>query len=78
MSLPVSSPLSSQLFKHIHYAYHGFFEEMGDPRVAAYPLMGSGPWSTVALVAMYLYFVKILGEHPSPAVGRPPSLRRVG
>jgi hypothetical protein len=62
MSLPVQTPLSDRLFKVIHYAYHGFFEEVGDPRVANYPLMGSGPWSTLALVAMYLYVVKILGN----------------
>ena len=57
------SPLSTKLLKTINYVYHDFFEEHGDPRLKPYPLMSSGPWSTFALVALYLYVVKIFGPN---------------
>ena len=56
-----NTPLSTKLFKTINYIYHDFFEEKGDPRLRSYPLMNSGPWSTIALVAFYLYVVKVFG-----------------
>lgn len=58
-----SSPLSSKLFKTINYVYHDFFEENGDPRVNSLPLASSGPWSTLALIALYLYVVKVFGPN---------------
>lgn len=59
----IGSPLSTKLFKTINYIYYDFFEEHGDPRLKPYPLMSSGPWSTIALVALYLYVVKIFGPN---------------
>jgi len=57
-----NQPLSTKVFKTINYVYHDFFEETGDPRLKHYPLM-NGPWSTLALIALYLYVVKILGPN---------------
>jgi len=57
-----NQPLSTKLFKTINYVYHDFFEESGDPRLKHYPLMQT-PWSTLALIALYLYVVKILGPN---------------
>jgi len=56
------TPLLSKLFKAINYVYHDFWEENGDPRLKSYPLMDT-PWSTLALIALYLYVVKILGPN---------------
>ena len=38
-----------------------FWNEQGDPRIYHYPFMSSGPWTTLAAIAGYLYFVKIAG-----------------
>lgn len=45
----------------IHYFSHDFWNQSGDPRVLKYPMMEGGPWSTISLIMMYLYFVKIAG-----------------
>lgn len=58
----LGSPLTSKLFKTINYVYYDFFEENGDSRLKGYPLADT-PWTTLALIALYLYVVKILGPN---------------
>lgn len=44
------------------YAVDGFWREMGDSRVhSKYPLMSGGPIPIVAIVSMYVYFIRVLG-----------------
>lgn len=45
----------------LEYVYQGFWDQYGDQRVKAYPLLGGGPWSVVAMCLTYLYIVKVLG-----------------
>lgn len=44
----------------LKYYSSDFFDQYGDPRVAAYPLMKT-PWPVVAMCVSYLWFVKIIG-----------------
>lgn len=44
-----------------HYYIYDWWNEYGDPRVVKYPLMDGGPFTTVFLVCLYLYIVKIAG-----------------
>ena len=55
------SPLLDVVYEHVRYIYYDMWNEQGDPRVAHYPLMDGGPWTTIAMVLMYLYFVKVVG-----------------
>lgn len=45
----------------VEYWYETFWNEHGDPRVMEYPFFRGGPWYLLALVASYLYFVRIFG-----------------
>jgi hypothetical protein len=56
-----TSPLLAKLFSSVTYLYHDLWEEVGDPRIADYPLMKGGPWTTLLIVSLYLYIVLILG-----------------
>lgn len=55
------SSLTSVVASNIRYVQHDLWEEVGDPRAAHYPMMSGGPWSTIAIVALYVYFVKVAG-----------------
>jgi len=55
------SPLISKLLSSVHYYYYDIWQIYGDPRVVQYPFVEGGPWSTLAMVGTYLYFVKVLG-----------------
>lgn len=58
---PPSPPLLSKLLNAVNYVYHDLWDEIGDPRVKQYHLFSGGPWTVVAIVAFYLYFVLNLG-----------------
>jgi len=45
----------------ISYYIYNVWSAEGDTRVAHMPLMSSGPWSVLAIIAGYLYFVKVYG-----------------
>lgn len=55
------SPMVTYLAENVRYVYYDMWNEAGDPRVQNYPLMEGGPWSTILLVLLYLYFVKVAG-----------------
>lgn len=56
----INSP--SALIDTITYATNGFWLELGDYRVASkYPLMSGGPIPIIAIVSLYLYFVRFMG-----------------
>lgn len=59
--VPVPHSLQEQLVGAADYAYQGFWDQHGDPRVKSYPLMGGGPWPVVGMCLTYLYIVKVLG-----------------
>lgn len=46
---------------YLEYAYTGFWDAHGDPRVKSYALLSSGPWQMIGICFVYLYFVKRLG-----------------
>ncbi|RWS16814.1 elongation of very long chain fatty acids protein-like isoform X1 [Dinothrombium tinctorium] len=45
----------------ITYYLTDFWDELGDPRVNSWPLMSGGPWKVLAITAVFVYFVKVLG-----------------
>ncbi len=45
----------------INYYLHDFWEIEGDPRISDSLLFRGGPWTTWAIIAFYIYFVKNLG-----------------
>lgn len=49
------------LYNIVKYYYYDIWNIYGDPRVTDYPFMDGGPWSTLALICLYLYLVKFLG-----------------
>lgn len=55
------SPFTSKILSAANYYYFDIWQIQGDPRVNPYAFLNSGPWSTLAMIAAYLYFVKILG-----------------
>jgi hypothetical protein len=55
------SPLINKFLLTCNYYYHDVWQVNGDPRVAEYAFFEGGPWSTLAMVCAYLYFVKIIG-----------------
>lgn len=44
-----------------NYYYHDIWELYGDPRVSSLPMMAGGPWTVIAITAIYIAFVKYLG-----------------
>ena len=64
------SNIIGQAIDFVRYLSHDFWNVSGDPRVMKYPLMEGGPWPTLSLICMYLYFVKIAG--PQMMKGRKP------
>lgn len=65
---------STTIIQRMTYGFNYYMNQVwadeGDKRVVHYPLMTSGPWPVVAIVAAYLYFVKVLG--PRFMYTRPP------
>jgi elongation of very long chain fatty acids protein 7 len=60
--VPALAPgLHEQIANGLEYAYSGFWEQNGDPRVKSYPLLGGGPWPVIGMCLTYLYIVKVLG-----------------
>lgn len=55
------SKLVFSAMDQVQHVFHEFWNESGDPRVRKYPLMDGGPWLTIALIALYLFFVKVAG-----------------
>ncbi|KAI1289539.1 Elongation of very long chain fatty acids protein 1 [Halotydeus destructor] len=55
------SGILSPFYQSVRYVYYDMWNQLGDPRVQHYPLMDGGPWSTIALMLGYLYFVKVSG-----------------
>jgi len=55
------SPLISKFLSTCNYYYHDIWQIYGDPRVSNYAFFEGGPWSTLAMVAAYLYFIKVIG-----------------
>jgi elongation of very long chain fatty acids protein 7 len=51
---------TSLTYRLSYYVNHVWSNE-GDVRVAHLPLMESGPWSVLAIISGYLYFVKVYG-----------------
>jgi len=47
--------------KSFNYYYYDIWQLYDDPRSTAWPFFDGGPWSTLAIIAAYLYFVKVLG-----------------
>ena len=59
-----------------NFFYYDIWRLHHDPRSAQWPFFEGGPWSTLAIVAAYLYFVRVLG--PEFMKGRQPySLTKV-
>lgn len=57
-----TSPLLAKVLQAVNYVHTDLWDEIGDPRVKKHEfLFGGGPWSTVALVSIYLYFVLSFG-----------------
>ena len=54
----------------LHYFYFDMWQASVDARVSQYPLMEGGPWPVLAIIAAYVYFVKVLGpdlmQHRKP------------
>lgn len=48
----------SDAFNYFAFKY---WSEKGDHRVSHYPFLTSGPWTTLAVIGAYLYFVKVTG-----------------
>ncbi|CAG2114260.1 unnamed protein product [Medioppia subpectinata] len=53
------SPLLSD--KSFNFYYYDMWQLYDDPRSASWPFFRGGPWSTLAIIASYLYFVKVFG-----------------
>ena len=51
-------PPSSNLWSYLIY---DIWESGADPRVSEFPLMKGGPWTVMAIIGAYLYFVKRIG-----------------
>lgn len=51
---------SSFISQLVYYTVNFWYEE-GDSRIFHYPFMSSGPWTTIAAICCYLYFVKLAG-----------------
>ncbi len=45
----------------IQYIINDYWQKNGDPSLAKYPLLSSGPWNLLLCVSLYLYFIKFLG-----------------
>lgn len=54
----------------LSYYYYDIWNQYGDPIVVGYPLMDGGPWTTIFLVALYVYISKYAG--PRWMQARPP------
>ena len=66
MDFDFSSSNSSFFFKSspsnaFRYLYFDMWQEPADHRVKTLPLMEGGPWSVLAIIAVYVYFVKVWG-----------------
>ena len=55
------SPLLSSLATTCRYYYHDMWTVHGDPRVAKFAFFEGGPWSTLAMIGAYLYFIRVIG-----------------
>jgi elongation of very long chain fatty acids protein 7 len=55
------SPVLEATLHNVKYYYYDGWNEHGDPRVQAYPLMDGGPWPTILAVIGYLYMSKMAG-----------------
>lgn len=53
--------VNSSLGATIKYVYSDYWDYAGDPRLSSYPFFSGGPWKMFAVIAAYLYFVKVLG-----------------
>lgn len=45
----------------IKYCFFGYWEDIGDPRTKDYPLIEGGPLPVLAIIAFYVFFVKVAG-----------------
>lgn len=61
MSFVIVQSAIHKFLSSCNYYYHDIWQLYGDPRVASYPFFEGGPWSSLAMVAAYLYFIKVIG-----------------
>lgn len=45
----------------IKYCFFGYWEGIGDPRTKDFPLVDNGPLPVLAIIAAYVFFVKVAG-----------------
>ncbi|RWS29673.1 elongation of very long chain fatty acids protein-like isoform X2 [Leptotrombidium deliense] len=45
----------------VTYYLTDWFDTIGDPRLNSFPLMSGGPWKVLAITALFVYFVKVIG-----------------
>ncbi|CAG2167812.1 unnamed protein product [Oppiella nova] len=55
------SPFITTVVSTCRYYYYDIWQMSGDPRVAKYAFFEGGPWSTLAMIGAYLYFIKVIG-----------------
>lgn len=60
-SMSLLSPSSLDLHKIWSFLAYDIWEAGADPRVSEFPLMKGGPWWVIAVIAGWLYFVKVSG-----------------
>ena len=60
---------TSSMSSHLSYYVYKVWTVEGDIRVSHLPFMESGPWSVLAIISAYLYFVKVYG--PAMMKSRP-------
>ena len=56
-----SSPMLAKVLGAVNYIHGDLWSDIGDPRVSDHLLFDGGPWTTMAIVAAYLYFVLVFG-----------------
>lgn len=57
------SPALSKLLSVVNYVHTDLWADIGDPRVAEYTFFSNGPWTTITILAFYLFFVLNFGPN---------------
>jgi len=47
--------------KSFNFYYYDMWQLYDDPRSSSWPFFNGGPWTTLAIIVAYLYFVKVFG-----------------
>lgn len=53
--------VSNTTVDSLKYYYFDVWQKTGDPRINHFPFMEGGPWTVIAIIGAYIYFVKIAG-----------------